>query len=80
MQNLEEVILLNNLISAYDAEWFNKTPLLRSLYFQNNTIKEIPDTAFKNLIDKPFGLNLFFSFNQIRLVHPMTFQSKFLFF
>ncbi|XP_066146074.1 leucine-rich repeats and immunoglobulin-like domains protein sma-10 isoform X2 [Euwallacea fornicatus] len=74
MQNIEEVNLLNNLISVYDVKWFNKTPLLKSLCFQNNTIREIPETAFRNLIDMKHGMNLFYSFNMIKTVHPKAFQ------
>lgn len=79
MQNIEEVILINNRISVYDWKWFDKTPLLKSLYFQNNVITEIPERAFRNLIDKTFDLNIFFSFNEIRFIHPLAFDSKFAF-
>ncbi|KAL1491407.1 hypothetical protein ABEB36_012008 [Hypothenemus hampei] len=65
MQNLEEILLMNNDISVYESDWFHHTPLLKSLNFENNTIRKLPGGVFKNLIDKPFGLDLFFCFNAI---------------
>ncbi|CAG9760073.1 unnamed protein product [Ceutorhynchus assimilis] len=74
MQNIEEINLLSNRISRYNWKWFNKTPLLKSLYFQNNTIKEVPERAFRHLIDKRHAVNIFFSFNEIRFIHPLAFD------
>lgn len=80
MPNLLNIRLADNKISAWNKEWFENVPLLARISMQNNFIEELPERAFKNLKGaKQFGtvdltLNLVFSYNQIKEIHPKAFK------
>ncbi|KAL3278309.1 hypothetical protein HHI36_013642 [Cryptolaemus montrouzieri] len=80
MPKLERIILIDNKLTKWNKHWFLNTPLLYRLSFQHNLIEEIPAEAFTNLKGKKkfgnlsFDVNLIFSYNKIKTLHPDTFK------
>lgn len=72
MPNLLHINLADNRLASWNKNWFQKTPLLNRISFQNNSIAILPRNAFENLKGaKSFGkldlsINLVFSYNKIK--------------
>ncbi|KAL3278307.1 hypothetical protein HHI36_013640 [Cryptolaemus montrouzieri] len=80
MPELLSIKLTDNKLTKWNKNWFLNTPLLNRLSFQHNLIEELPAEAFTNLKGKKkFGrlsldVNLIFSYNKIKTLHPDTFK------
>ncbi|CAG9773928.1 unnamed protein product [Ceutorhynchus assimilis] len=72
MPKLTKIKLNFNQISTWDCKWFKRTPALNVVSIRRNSIKEIPDGAFKNLNNE--DLKLFLSKNNIVEIHPSAFS------
>ncbi|KAJ8922989.1 hypothetical protein NQ315_001537 [Exocentrus adspersus] len=72
MPRLYKIKLNSNKISAWDQNWFRRTPALTEILFRRNKIEQIPNKAFVNI--KGEHLKIYLSKNNISYIAPDAFQ------
>lgn len=73
MSHLTFVQLEFNKLKEIDSNWFNNSPRVFSVLYNNNEIEEIPEGAYKNFV-KTFEISIFLMNNAIRTIHTNAFE------